>query len=84
MAEEVKTNEAPQIPNVTVKDLAIMVNIIDVSAQRGAWKGDELSTLGQLRDKLAVIVKALTPQEAPAAETPTEEVAEEAEEATVG
>lgn len=79
MAEEVKTNEAPQLPQITVKDLAIMVNVIDLSAQRGAWKGEELSTLGQLRDKLAVVVKALTPQE-----TPAEQVAPEAEEATVG
>jgi hypothetical protein len=76
MAEEVQNTETPQMPNITVKDLAVIVNIIDLSAQRGAWKGEELSTVGEIRNKIATVVRALTPQEAPAEEV-ANEVAEE-------
>lgn len=77
MAEEVQNTETPEMPNITVKDLAVIVNIIDLSAQRGAWKGEELSTVGEIRNKIAAVVRALTPQEE-VAEEAAEEVAEEA------
>ncbi len=59
--------------NLTLQDLATVVNIIDVCSQRGAFKGDELSVVGQLREKFAAVVKANTP-----AETAEEEKEEEA------
>ena len=49
--------------NLTLQDLATVVNIIDVCSQRGAFKGDELSVVGQLREKFAAVVKANTPAE---------------------
>ena len=36
---------------LTVQDLAGVVSIIDVCSARGAFKGEELSTIGQLRDQ---------------------------------
>ena len=59
--------------NLTLQDLATVVNIIDVCSQRGAFKGDELSVVGQLREKFAAVVKANTPTE-----TAEEEKEEEA------
>jgi hypothetical protein len=58
--------------NITLQDLATIVNIIDVCSQRGAFKGEELSVVGQVREKVAAIVKANTP-----AETAQEETEEE-------
>ena len=55
---------------MTAGDLALMVQVIDAGSQRGAWRGEELATVGALRNKLAGIVKALNP---PAEETTTEE-----------
>lgn len=58
--------------NITLQDLATIVNIIDVCSQRGAFKGEELSVVGQVREKVSAIVKANTP-----AETAQEETEEE-------
>jgi hypothetical protein len=57
--------------NISLNDFVMTVNIIDACSQRGAFKGDELATVGQLRDKFAAFVKANAPQET------TEETVEE-------
>ncbi len=43
---------------ITVQDLAGVVSIIDVCSQRGAFRGEELSGVGQVREKLIAEVKA--------------------------
>ncbi len=72
MADEtLKTEETEGSPSgITAGDLALMVQVIDAGSQRGAWRGEELATVGALRNKLAGIVKALNPK--------TEETTEEA------
>lgn len=56
---------------LTLNDIAAMVQIIDIVSARGAFRGDELSQVGQLRDKCASFVKAA--QEAQSAEVSSEE-----------
>jgi hypothetical protein len=68
MAEETQT-EAPQI---TLVDLQNTLRIIDVAAERGAFKGGELSSVGSVRDKLAAFLEATMPKE----EEPAEDQAE--------
>lgn len=68
-------NENTAASNITLQDMVTMVNIIDVSAERGAYKGNELSVVGQLREKLAAFVKLHQP-EAEAAAEETDEGAE--------
>lgn len=58
---------------LTVNDIAAALQVIDIVSARGAFRGDELSQVGALRDKLAAFVKAS--QEAQAEEvvdTPAE------------
>lgn len=43
---------------LTIQDLAIAVNLIDACVERGAFKGNEIYNVGQLREKLASIVVA--------------------------
>lgn len=62
MAEETQT-EAPQ---VTLVDLQNALRIIDVAAERGAFKGGELTSVGSVRDKLAAFLEATMPKEEPA------------------
>lgn len=59
MAEETQT-EAPQI---TLVDLQNVLRIIDVAAERGAFKGGELTSVGSVRDKLAAFLEATLPKE---------------------
>ena len=64
---------------VTVQDLASVVSIIDVCSARGAFKGEELSGVGRLRETfLAEVKEQQGDAEAPAAvETPVVETEEE-------
>ena len=64
---------------VTVQDLAGVVSIIDVCSARGAFKGEELSGVGRLRETfLAEVKEQQGDVEAPAAvETPVVETEEE-------
>ena len=66
MAEETQ-GEGPQISLV---DLQNALRIMDVAAERGAFKGHELTSVGAVRDKLAGFLDAVAPKEeaeAPAA-----------------
>jgi hypothetical protein len=63
-----------QQPQLTLNDFALVINIIDACTERGAFKGNELAAIGQLREKFVAFVKANTPQE----EQKSEETAEEA------
>lgn len=48
-------SEAPQVeaPSIGIQDLQNLLHIVDVSAERGTFKGPELSSVGAIRDKLA-------------------------------
>jgi hypothetical protein len=54
--------------NITINDIIMMVNIIDACSERGAFKGNELASVGTLRDKLATFVRENKPED----ETETE------------
>lgn len=50
--------------DINLNDVAMVVNIIDICSQRGAFKGNELAVIGQLREKFAQAVEA-NKEEAP-------------------
>lgn len=58
--------------NLTLQDIAIALQIIDIASSRGAIRGDEMATVGQCRNNLATFLKAA--QEAQAAQVDTETV----------
>ena len=69
-----------QAPALTVADLRNIRMIIDISSQRGAFKGGELATIGSVFDKLDTFLKTVdakpdTPQ--PATTEPAESKAED-------
>ena len=51
---------------LTINDIAAALQVIDIVTARGAFRGEELSQVGMLRDKFAAFVK--DSQEAQAAE----------------
>jgi hypothetical protein len=56
-------------PSIEINDLVAVVQLIDVCSTRGAFRGEELATVGGLRTKLTEIVKANQPApEAPKAD----------------
>lgn len=49
---------------LNVNDMAIMINIIDLAAERGGvFKGNDLTVVGDLRERLASFVKEVTEQQ---------------------
>ena len=57
MTEQTK-EESPAAPNLTLQDLTLVVQLLQLGAQRGSWKAEELSTVGALYDKLVVFLTA--------------------------
>jgi hypothetical protein len=50
MSEE--STSAEQRPNITLQDIASVVEILRVVTERGVWKVNELTVVGQLYDRL--------------------------------
>ncbi len=67
-ATEVETaapaTEQPQAgPDLTVQDLQALKSIIDVASQRGAFKPNEMMTVGQTYNKLETFLGAVAQQQ---------------------
>jgi hypothetical protein len=85
MSEEVNNTEAPEEAapvQLSLADLAAVVQIIDATTKRGAFEGAELETVGGVRNRFAAFVQAS--QQAQAEEdgegaTATDEAGEEVE-----
>lgn len=52
--------EAPQL---NVNDLFSVVKIIDACSERGAFKGNELASVGAVRERIAAFAEANKPVE---------------------
>jgi hypothetical protein len=64
-------------PQISLNDFVAIVNLIDVCTERGAFKGNELLTVGTIRERFSAFVKANTPEEK--TETEAEETTEGAQ-----
>lgn len=56
--------EQPQAPNLTLQDLVMFAQIIQLSTQRGAFRAEELENVGTLYNKLIAFLQisgVLTP-----------------------
>lgn len=67
----------PADVGLNVQDIINVVKIIDVVSGRGAVKGEELSSVGTVRDRLVAFVNANSPQ--PPAEEEVSETVDSAE-----
>lgn len=68
MSEETKTEATPateqtQAPDLTVQDLTAMKSIIDVASTRGAFKPNEMTTVGTVYGKLEAFLNAVQAQQ---------------------
>jgi hypothetical protein len=46
-------------PQITINDLISIKDIVDVACSRGAFKADEMSSVGQVYDKLTVFLNTV-------------------------
>ncbi len=66
MGQPQQQQEQPPV-SVTLQDIATVLQVIDVVSRRGAFQGNEMRGVGELRDKLEVYLQQNAPQN-PAAE----------------
>lgn len=50
-------------PELTIQDLSSLKSIIDVASQRGAFKPNEMVTVGQTYSKLEAFLNAIAAQQ---------------------
>lgn len=83
MTEEVTTQEAApaaEAPQLSLQDMATVVQIVDLCSERGAFKGVELEAVGAVRNRLVRFLQAAAPP-APEGEVPAADEAPAEEEA---
>ena len=51
-----------ETPTLNINDLLSVVKIIDACSERGAFKGNELVSVGSVRDRLAAFAEANAPK----------------------
>jgi len=73
-------SEAEQQAEISLQDVAAAVRIIDVASERGTFKGAELSSVGQIRDRFQAFVDFHAPKEDESTDEATTEGAEATEE----
>lgn len=79
MTEEVKAVETAETeaPQLSLQDIATMVQIIDVCSKRGGFEGPELEAVGSLRNRVVKFLNAAAPKDG---DTPEGELPVEVEE----
>lgn len=68
MEENVQQEATPASPALGVQDLLLMFQIIQVVAQRGSFRADEMSNVGGLHDRLKAFLTNAGLLSAPATE----------------
>ena len=58
-ATEDSTPVASQAPTLTIQDLILVAQIIQLTSQRGAYKADELANVGTLYNKLIAFLDSV-------------------------
>lgn len=50
-------------PEITLNDFAAILRIVDVASRRGAFEGKELSSVGNVRDKVEAFLSFYAPKQ---------------------
>lgn len=70
MTEQVTEQQEAKKPELNLNDLAAIRNLIEVVTQRGAFKANELSSVGILFDKINLFLEAAQASQASQAPAP--------------
>jgi hypothetical protein len=79
VAEGAAQAEAANAVGLNIGDLAGLRQIINVAAQRGAFRAEEMEVIGRVYNKLNAFLNSLAPAEEAAEEEAAEETTEETE-----
>ena len=70
--------EQQQAPQLSLQDIATMVQIIDICSKRGGFEGPELEAVGGLRNRVVTFLNAASKgaEDAPEGQVPVTEESE--------
>lgn len=71
--------EGAQVDSISLNDLQVLANIVDLASQRGAFRGNELTQVGAVFDKLSAFLQQVAAAQAANAEAQEGEEAPEEE-----
>lgn len=77
VAPEIPAQDGQQVPeSIGLNDLQLLAQIVDLATQRGAFRGNELSQVGGVYDKLSKFLGFVAEQQTQAQEADEEAPAE--------
>ena len=69
--------ETEQVESISLNDLQVLANVVDLASQRGAFRGNELTQVGAVFDKLSTFLNQVAAAQAANAEQEGEAPAQE-------
>lgn len=86
VSSDFEINELPKLqqepPNLGVQDIVALLNIVDIASRRGAFRGEELSSVGAVFDKVTAFLKASGAIKEPTADTGSADASQDQPEET--
>jgi hypothetical protein len=86
VSSDFEVNELPKLqqepPNLGVQDIVALLNIVDIASRRGAFRGEELSSVGAVFDKVTAFLKASGAIKEPTADTGSADASQDQPEET--
>lgn len=59
MTETITNTQTEIQTEITINDIKLMLSIIDLASARGLFKGNEMSVVGNLYEKLTTVTKSV-------------------------
>jgi hypothetical protein len=64
MSEQVQETQADSVPeSISLQDLQVLLQIVDLASSRGAFRGAELTQVGAIFDKLNAFLSFIAEQQ---------------------
>jgi len=64
MSEQVQETQADSVPeSISLQDLQVLLQIVDLASSRGAFRGAELTQVGAIFDKLNTFLSFIAEQQ---------------------
>jgi len=83
VAEQPEVTEGAEgqgVDSISLNDLQVLANVVDLASQRGAFRGNELTQVGAVFDKLSAFLQQVAAAQAANAEAEGDSPAEEGKE----
>ena len=61
-ATDPESGQPAGVPQLTINDMIVLKNMVEITQSRGAFKADEMTTVGNVYNKLSIFLQAVMPK----------------------